>query len=105
MNCKPGDIAYVINATMPQNIGRMVQVISPLGVEPHWGGYIWRIGSCKGQFCWLVRSCGAPLTNYQREALFEAPFADWCLRPIRPQDDDAQDESFRWAPAPEKVLA
>jgi hypothetical protein len=103
MNCRPGDLAYIVNAAMPENIGRMVQVLEPLGVEPFWGGFRWRIGPCKGQFCWLVRSCGVPLLAVKGGQFVEIPVADSQLRPIRDPGDDAQDESLLWAPAPEKA--
>jgi hypothetical protein len=54
---------------------------------------------------------GYPFWTYEGPRLFDSAgnvavrFMDSILRPIRDPGDDASDESFRRAPAPEKVLA
>lgn len=81
LRCKPGDLAVVCGVANPQHIGDVVEVIRPydecfFGTEP----------------AWVVRDSGG----------------DWhcrddCLRPIRPQADDAQDEMLRPLPQGETV--
>lgn len=48
MNCKPGDLAYIIggHATPPRNIGRVVEVISLEGVFDGLG-QVWNVQSSK----------------------------------------------------------
>jgi hypothetical protein len=84
MNCKPGDLAIVVSTLGHPACGRAL-------------GAIVRVVRAK------------PPTPYGPHWEVDHPFidgaADRCLRPIRDPGDDAQDESFRWAPAPKKVLA
>lgn len=86
MNCKPGDLAVVVStlgfpSLERRTLGRIVKVLRPDVPRPPFG-FMWEVEHHD-----IVR------------------VADACLRPIRDPGDDAQDESFRWAPAPEKVLA
>jgi hypothetical protein len=101
MNCKPGDLAVIVRGSL--NLGRFVEVLAPLGVEPEWGGYVWNIGTSKGQFCWLVRSAGEPLSTVAGVSFVELPIADSALRPIR--DQPGADETLTWkdVPAPIKT--
>lgn len=90
MNCKPGDLAIVVR-TGPKSVGCLGAVIrvTKLGTNPTGRGPAWEYKPT--------------LRNADGEPILWAN--DSCLRPIRDPGDDAQDESFRWAPAPEKVTA
>lgn len=48
MNCKPGDLAYIVRDPYPENVGRVVRVIGP-AERPEDGPE------------WDCESCGAPL--------------------------------------------
>ena len=86
MNCKPGDLAIVVSTLgyprLDRCRGMIVKVTAVYEVRHPFGAM------------WAVED--HPLIEH---------VADACLRPIRDPGDDAQDESFRWAPAPEKVYA
>jgi hypothetical protein len=90
LNCRPGDLAILVRAHPVASacIGRVVRLVGVtlISGSPAWSyeGMPWRGGSPMDRWTW-----------------YEIPDA-W-LRPIR--DNDGEDESFRWAPAPEKVLA
>jgi hypothetical protein len=89
MNCKPGDIAVVVralDARFAYKIGAMCRVIR---LYPGYAPAAWEYERL------------SPALEDPRSHLV----LDCVLRPIRPQDDDATDESLLWAPAPEKVLA
>lgn len=110
LNCRPGDLARIVH---PSEYGRLVVVLYaapatkftlPDG-QPHCAAVV-----CDGR--WVCEAAGdgfAAMVDYgSRLASRKAKYvviADRWLRPIRDPGDDAQDESFRWAPAPEKVLA
>lgn len=86
MNCKPGDLAYIVRDPYPENVGRVVRVIGP---NAHAGGPEW---DCE--------SCGAPLRvldparpwAFAIDARFDCYDAD--LRPISgvPVEDEVCDE-------------
>ncbi|MBP0714838.1 hypothetical protein ABXK61_16150 [Burkholderia sola] len=77
MNCKPGDLAFVIASTIPQNIGRIVEVIAWSGEMQMW--------ECRSRDPMLLKS-GEFLTEHFCE--------DSRLRPISgvPINDDVTDE-------------
>ena len=76
MNCKQGDLAVVVKATNPQNIGRIVSVLRP-----------WIDSGT-----WVVRHHGRPAVT--GIGLYWEPWCfDYELRPIR--DIDGQDEMLR----------
>lgn len=82
MRCRAGDLALVVGAMHPENIGRFVDVIRAHDFF---------------DAAWWVRTCGAPGVNdfgLQPEGIC---FDEW-LRPIRPQPDDAIDEISRKVP-------
>jgi hypothetical protein len=83
MNCKPGDLAILVGGAYPEFIGEVYRVLRP---------YDGKRFAADGP-AWYVEHRGE-----------EWHCTDRHIRPIRPQPDDAQDESFKWAPAPEKVL-
>lgn len=75
MNCKPGDLAYVVRALHEDHIGKVVEVLNDSMTFPQAG------------FCWLVRArdpIGAECPKTGRKlGFFNEVFCpdDW-LRPI-----------------------
>jgi hypothetical protein len=94
MNCKPGDLAMVVRSVANNN-GKIVRCVriegeySFFGPAPTFTSIAWFVEPA-------IPAHDGTLTHCVPDAK---------LRPIRDPGDDAQDESFRWAPAPEKVLA
>ncbi len=95
MNCKPGDLAVITSgARYPENIGRLVEVIS-----------LWRGERVGGLFYsggdWVVRGIGGDLKHalgWSRDSVSR----DCVLRPIRDPGDDASDETLEWLPVPSR---
>jgi hypothetical protein len=90
MNCKPGDLAIVVSVDGHPLLEHLLGSIRRVKkVALAWDGPAWTYSGRRfraaGQTCHAI--------------------PDRWLRPIRDPGDDAKDESFRWAPAPEKVLA
>ena len=52
LNCKPGDLAIVVNALLPQNIGQIVEVLGP-GINKPFKlaviGYVWNVRTVSGR--------------------------------------------------------
>lgn len=86
MNCKPGDLAYLLASFRDENVGRVVQVVRRAGDH-------WLMGPM-----WVARACGPlPTVDYGGRpsgdhATAECPDA-W-LRPISgvPVHDEQRDE-------------
>ena len=72
MNCKPGDLAFIIanGPVFPENVGKVVRVIGPST-----GKHDWRVQSEGG----LLKTVGGWKT--------QANVRDACLRPIRPEPE------------------
>lgn len=77
MNCKPGDLAVILRALWPENVGRLVTVI-----RLHIPGVWLTEGHGPGIYC-----------------------DDADLLPIRPQPDDAIDEVIQRIGTPHKEVA
>ncbi|POR52778.1 hypothetical protein B0G62_10475 [Paraburkholderia eburnea] len=78
MNCKPGDLAFVIRDEFPENIGRVVEVLALSPPEEDDDGLYWD-----------VRFVGAPgpYSDWDRPGVLagydvECCFLDGQLRPI-----------------------
>ena len=110
-NVKAGDLAIIVGASVAtENNGRIVEVLRPLPVGHQWGN-----ATVTGDNpSWLVRTKGFPLVclftdrltgRVRRELRQERPYSDRCLRPIRPQPDDAVDEMVRIVGKPKGVTA
>jgi hypothetical protein len=103
MNCKPGDLAIVVDALHNKNaIGTLVEVLRPAidGERIGGGGRIVRGDSGHG---WVVcRPGGGPIDAWSSAGFAfkatEALCLDRHLRPIRDPGDDATDESRAWLP-------
>lgn len=99
MNCKQGDLAFIVRAHNAENIGRLVEVVRPyqLGerlpsVDGKRTGRITTRRSSNSQL-WVIRSHGSPLlwSNPHRSALYwERAFNDDYLRPIPKLDEPEQ---------------
>jgi hypothetical protein len=102
LNCRPGDLAFVVRTYIPQNLGRVVSVVSALGWKVAGDTFIGPDGDLKvadrtGFYWWTEGRA----INRKGDVTFEGDAghaADDQLRPIRPQSDDAQDESKSWLP-------
>lgn len=94
MNCKPGDLAVI-----KRGFGRSDLVGLPVTVvrEAYPGEEAQAkhdFGSINKNGYGVVWYCDGPGAHLPRV------IADRCLRPIRPQPDDAVDETLTWLPVP-----
>jgi hypothetical protein len=99
MNCKPGDLAVIIDSAHPSNIGVLV-VVMEAGEPKH--TYIKSFARYNGAPRWWCES-HRPLQTFRgcqasSATRFIAP--DAALRPIRDPGEDAQDETLNWLPVP-----
>jgi len=93
MNCKPGDLAVIVRARCPENIGLIVVILSE-----------WELDEVDG-FSWLTESSyptptvwcddGEP-AGMDRQAFVP----DAWMRPLRDLGDHARDETLSWLPSP-----
>jgi hypothetical protein len=94
MNCKPGDLAVIVRAVHPENVGCLVHVLGPSGENA-----AKNLTHHRGEVLWLVRAqrplrttfylAGVPVDVKPTDT---TNMPDSHLRPIRPQSDDATDE-------------
>jgi len=101
MNCKPGDLAIIVAAlNTPENIGRIVEVISPAFFFEAYqliGGDYVTLDTSGQEAIWRVRSDKPLLWRGDNGFLaraYEVPCGDRFLRPIGgvPVDEDVLDE-------------
>lgn len=78
MNCKPGDMAVVTQAMLPQNIGLIVEVLND-GYTDSKFGWTWKTKSA-----WPASATNN--VRGLRQAITEAHVHDAWLRPIRPPE-------------------
>jgi hypothetical protein len=100
MNCKPGDLAVIVRAVHPENVGCLVHVLGPSGENA-----AKNLTHHRGEVLWLVQAqrplrttfylAGVPVDVKPTDT---TNMPDSHLRPIRPQSDDATDESHAWLP-------
>ncbi len=86
MNCKQGDLAVIIRSKAG-NEGKIVKV----------GKFLGHVRGWKGDDRWEI---DIKITSTQGE--FHKHVQDKFLRPIRPQPDNAVDETLTWLPVPTK---
>lgn len=109
-NVKKGDLAFIVGATVcPENNGKIVEVVRPFPVGQQWGNAV-----VTGENpSWFVRTKGSPLLciftdrltgTIRKELRQERPYSDRCLRPIRPQPDDAVDEMVKLVGKPSGLV-
>ena len=100
MNCKPGELAYVIRSRVNENLGRIVQVTT---INTKWT-------SAFDQPVWNIIPRG-PMHSIGllSGGIMNVPpivSRDCHLCPIRDPGEDAQDESTAWLPPiPTKEIA
>lgn len=87
MNCKPGDLAVIVQSHDPRNIGKLVNVLRPYDSRSWWI-------TCTSVLHRLYSDCppGAECATY-----------DAYLRPIRDPGDDAVDEMLQRIGSPSEV--
>lgn len=103
MNCKPGDLAYVIRSETGLNLGRVVRVVRIHDSVTHDLDGVALHGRTLGRLRWVLEK---PLRSWRgdvMEPLYTC--ADCSLRPIRDPGDDARDETLNWLPVPVKESA
>ena len=112
-NVKAGDLAYIVNSRHRENNLRFVQVLRPASdgemfvsadgvhtLRTNTNGLVGWVVEASTPLIWSSTVTRIPLEFARR------PICDAALRPIRPQDDDAQDESKAWLPpVPTKEIA
>lgn len=86
MNCKPGDLAFIVRSDFPENLGCIVRVLSAFGEFDNY------TDKNVSRFTWTVETEGRPLrvmNVVSREIRFAGKCItpDSCLRPIRPEPE------------------
>ena len=85
LNCKVGDLAITVRSEVPQNLGRIVHIIKPLGVEP-WSSFgpvqLWWVESLPGSEHLLHYEHADGTLEQKRQG----PVPDILLRPIVPPE-------------------
>jgi hypothetical protein len=109
LNCRPGDLAVVVRTHTPQNLGRVVSVVSTLGWKAAGTSFIGPDGDLKvtdrAGFYWWVEG---RVIGRKGEVTFEdnaGHAADEQLKPLRDPGDDATDETLEWIPVPTREVA
>lgn len=99
LNCKPGDLAVIVSARFPENIGILVSVLRQYIEGEHLPGDPFRMYEGPYGVSWVVESVGKPIRKWGEKGTYDLQttvFADVCLRPIR--DNDGEDETLQWVP-------
>lgn len=83
MNCKPGDMAVLVKAVLPANVGLIVQVVRAYGISV--------CAEDRGMFLWLIKPAWPCATMNTQTRIVKYgtnlfPVADAWLRPIRPPE-------------------
>ena len=85
LNCKVGDLAITVQAEVPQNLGHIVHIVRPLGVEP-WSDFgpvhMWWVESLPSSTRLLHYRYGDGRLELKRQG----PVPDLLLRPIVPPE-------------------
>jgi hypothetical protein len=105
MNCKPGDLAYVIRG---RNYGTLVLVGKAFHINASGKTKFGAFTFLGNERSWLCRAVGRPLLDPfagKVVQFYERPIPDSALRPIRDPGDDAVDETLLRLPAPETETA
>lgn len=87
MNCRPGDLAIVVQVRIPEGLHNLGKVVRCLSTTK---------GPISGLPCWRT---DPPLTTTGTR---QAVVRDAHLRPIRDPGDDARDETLEWLPVPSR---
>lgn len=103
LNCEAGDLAVFVRPMNPLNQDAFVNVLEPIGwfeseqrfVSPD--GRTWHVEHA-AFYWWCEAHSMVYLIDFPPAK--RVPIRDSALRPIRPQPDDAQDETLLWKPVP-----
>jgi hypothetical protein len=100
MNCQPGDLAFIVRSSNPENLMKIVDVIKPY--DPADCGIV---VSDESRQVWLCESRGSPLVWSDQAGVaflrgMAGPIPDECLRPIRPGHEDHSVDAGLQQPAP-----
>ena len=95
MNCKPGDLAWIVAPFEAAGRGLVVTVVEAAAagltcVAKNGGISSW---PSAGGHAWICDS---------HDARFPCVIADEALRPIRDPGDDARDETLEWKQVPSR---
>jgi hypothetical protein len=79
MNCKPGDLAYIVRSARPETVGVVVEVLEPI---THRGTPMWRVRAVR------------PVKKMNGDFGYEGDIEDDRLRPISgvPVNDEVTDD-------------
>lgn len=81
LHCKVGDLAITVRAELPQNLGRIVHIIEPIGLQ-NWSTFghvhVWKVESLPGSSHLLHYENADGSFEYRRQG----PVPDILLRPI-----------------------
>ena len=85
LNCKPGDLAIVVSAAQPQNIGQILLVLGlptgkPFNLPGH--GHVWQVRAVSGRKTLRYRHADGRIVQH-----VEGPAPDRRLRPVSGLDD------------------
>ena len=94
LNCAPGDLAIVIDAKIPDNIGHIVEVLGPFASHQHRlteTGQVWKVKTVSGR-----RSLHYRFADGQRFTCSEGPVPDHVLRPVSGLPETTEDDEEVW---------
>jgi hypothetical protein len=101
MNCKPGDLAVVVNdLDNPRNNGALVKVVCRADRAEYDAPIDW---DCEAVSTIIMERDGVVFRADSGEGEFG--YQDLELRPIRDPGEDAKDETLNWLPVPHKEIA
>jgi hypothetical protein len=86
--CKPGDLAIVISANIPENIGNIVEIVGPPNGHPikaSWECAIWHVRTISGRRTLVYRLGNGSIGMVKRHA--EGPVPDFRLWPLPGVED------------------
>lgn len=88
LNCKQGDVAWIVRASNPANLGKVVKCVTLLPA------HLWNAPGGREYVApgWVV---DRPITTWSGQISNHVP--DHQLRPIRDPGDDAVDETLSWS--------
>ena len=82
-NCKVGDLAIVISAYLPENIGNIVEILGPPTGHPinaNWPSTTWQVRTVSGRRTLVYRLGNGSIGMIKRHA--EGPVPDFKLWPF-----------------------
>jgi hypothetical protein len=100
MNCQPGDLAFIVRSSNPENLMKIVEVIK--AYDPADCGIV---VTDESRQVWLCESRGSPIVWSDQAGVaflrgMSGPIPDECLWPIRPGQEHDSDKLVAGDPAP-----